>query len=344
MKISVYVVAFVLAIVGNLLVLAIVFRKSKFKTTTNFFIANLASSDVLIAVVCMPTSMFSIASKNIGQSVLNGHAGVLICKMLPFLQGLSVAVSILTMFVLAADRFLAIVFPFQKIITKQRAKILIAALWIVGVIFNAPLLYAMKLHEDGDMRFCYENWEPYFDDEKASKDYTIVLFLFLYAIPLVLVTFFYSTLLRELWRGKHLHHNKTVACNENKAVLKMIVTVIVTFAICWLPVHVTVFVVLFTKDRLIQMCGLSPVIIFIGWFMGHMNSAVNPIIYLIYNENFRSEFFKMFQQIGRVVLRKKPKIQERPSLLRTRITYFNGKTVSLYNAIKRSSPIDADSV
>lgn len=196
----------------------------------------------------------------------------------------------------------------------------------------------MKLYESGDERLCYENWEPHFDDDRASKDYTIVLFVFLYVIPLVLVVIFYSALLRELWRGKHLHHNRTVACKENQAVLRMIVTVIVTFAVCWLPLHVTVFIVLFTKDELVQRCGLSPVLIFIGWFMGHVNCALNPIIYFIYNENFRSEFFKLLRGIMRTILRKKTTIQERPSLLKTRFTYY--KTSSLYNAIKRNSRMD----
>ncbi|XP_031562962.1 neuropeptide FF receptor 2-like [Actinia tenebrosa] len=337
-KITVYAVAFVLAIIGNATVLAIVFRRSSFKTTTNFFIANLAISDIIMAVICMPTSMFSIAAKNISHSLLQGIAGILICKMLPFLQGLAIAVSILTMFTLAADRFLAIVFPFRKIITKRRAKALIGGLWVLGVIFNAPLLYAMKLHEDGEVRLCYEDWEPHFDDDRASKDYTIVLFVFLYAIPLVLVIVFYSALLRELWRGKHLHHNKTVACKENQAVLRMIVTVIVTFAVCWLPVHVTVFIALFTDDQLIKRCGLSPILVFIGWFMGHVNSALNPIIYFIYNENFRNEFFKLLQGVMRAILRKKPRIEERPSLLKTRFTYY--KTSSLYNALKRNSRLD----
>lgn len=341
-KIAVYAVAFVLAITGNAAVLAIVFRRSSFKTTTNFFIANLAISDIMMAVICMPSTMFTIAAKDIFHSVVQGVAGIILCKMLPFFQGLAIAVSILTMFTLAADRFLAIVFPFRKIITKRRAKVLIGILWLTGAIFNAPLLYAMKLYENGEKSQCYENWAPHFDNERASKDYTILLFVFLYAIPLILVIIFYSALLRELWRGKHLHHNKTVACKENQAVLRMIVTVIVTFAVCWLPVHVTIFVVLFTKNQLIKNCGLSPILIFIGWFMGHVNSALNPIIYFIYNENFRCEFFNLLRGILRVILRKNPTIQERPSMLKTRLTYY--KTSSLYNALKRNSSRADESV
>ncbi|XP_031572768.1 QRFP-like peptide receptor [Actinia tenebrosa] len=311
LKVAAYAVAFMLAMIGNILVIVIVLRKNHLKTTTNLFIVNMAFSDVLMALVCMPTTMYSIASKNLGQSI-TGIAGLIMCKSLPFLQGLAVAVSILTLSTLAADRFLAIVYPFENFISKSRAKILIGLVWFVGFAFNAPLIYAMKFYFEEGRWYCHERWAPVFDENKAARDYTVVLFVFLYAIPLILVTFFYTALIRELWRGKSLHSNKTRALTENKAVLKMVFTVIVAFAICWLPVHVNMFIVLFSNDIMINICGMRPTIIFIGWFLAHVNSSINPIIYFIFNENFRREVVKMMVNIRDFSLRRKRSSRDIP--------------------------------
>ncbi|XP_031572764.1 QRFP-like peptide receptor [Actinia tenebrosa] len=305
LKITAYSLALGLAMIGNILVIVIVLRKTHFKTTTNLFIVNMAFSDVMMALICMTISIYSIAVKNMGQSTFQGILGLLICKLLPFLQGISVAVSILTLSTLAADRFLAIVYPFQNFISKFRAKILIVLIWMVAALFNAPLIYAMKFYKEGGVMVCYEIWEPYFDEERASKNYTIVLFVFLYAIPLILVTFFYTALIRELWRGKSLHSNKTRAFAENKSVVKMVMTIIIAFAVCWLPIHVNNFIVLFSSDEMIKYCGLKHSIIFIGWFMGHVNTSINPIIYFTYNEKFRKELKNMYRAVREIFAGKK---------------------------------------
>lgn len=287
-KLAVYTIAFIIAIIGNILVIAIVLRKSQVKTTANMFIINMAVSDLLMAMVCMPTTIFTIASDNRSQMIVKGALGTAICKMVPFLQGLASAASVLTFLMLAADRYLAIVYPFTRYITRKRAKLLIAVIWIVGAFMNAPLLYAMNVDE---YDYCIEIWEPHFDTNKATIDYTIVIFVFLYVLPLMLITFLYSALIKELWRS--VQSTKTVAYNENKAVLKMLVTIIVIFAVCWLPIHVTLFYVYFSNDSNTQRCGINPVVYFIGWFMGHVNCSINPIIYFSFNERFQQELIKL---------------------------------------------------
>jgi hypothetical protein len=56
---------------------------------------------------------------------------------------------------------------------------------------------------------------------------------------------------------------------------------------------------------MISLCGLNHSIIFIGWFMGHVNTSINPIIYFIFNENFRKELKEMYQASRKIFVRKK---------------------------------------
>ncbi|XP_020900830.1 neuropeptide FF receptor 2 [Exaiptasia diaphana] len=312
LKLTAYMIAFTVAVIGNVLVIVIVLRKTQFKTTTNLFIINMAFSDVIMALACIPITMYAIGYQNIGQAFLVGWFGRAICKLIPFVQGLSIAVSILTLTTLAGDRFVAIVYPFRNFISKSRAKILILIIWFVGSCFNAPTLYNMRLHEDENTPYCRENWQPYFDNQKSAKIYTIVLFVFLYAVPLMLITFFYAALIRELWQGSTLHSNQTRAFSENKSVLKMVLTVVVIFAVSWLPIHVVPFVTIFATDPDLLLCGVSPTITFIGWFMGHASSAINPVVYLVFNDNFRREVLKLFGHLYQKCLKRRQVISERP--------------------------------
>jgi len=310
-KIAAYFLAFITGIIGNILVIIIVLRKAHFKTTTNLFIINMAFSDLLMVFACMPSTMYSIGAKSHTQTILRGTFGSFACKFIPFAQGLSIAVSILTLTILACNRFLAIVYPFLNLISKSRAKILIGAIWFISFCFNAPFLYIMRFSENNGEATCRENWEPHFDDVTSTVNYTIILFVFLYAVPLVLISFFYAALVRELWLGSRLHSNQTRAFSENKSVLKMVLTVVIVFALSWLPGHVIMFYVLFTDDQRVYNCGVKPSILFVGYFMGHASTALSPVIYFIFNESFRREVLVFAQSLFRRCVKTRQVVSER---------------------------------
>ena len=59
-------VIFVCSIVGNLLVILVVYRNPAMKNVTNYFIVNLTIADILVAVMCIPLTLLdNIYSGNI---------------------------------------------------------------------------------------------------------------------------------------------------------------------------------------------------------------------------------------------------------------------------------------
>ncbi|KAK7933304.1 hypothetical protein WMY93_004200 [Mugilogobius chulae] len=52
-----YFFIFVLCMVGNILVCLIVLKNRRMKTVTNLFILNLAISDLLVGIFCVPTTL-----------------------------------------------------------------------------------------------------------------------------------------------------------------------------------------------------------------------------------------------------------------------------------------------
>jgi len=78
--VAVYSVIFVLAVVGNILVILTLVQNTRMRTVTNVFLLNLAISDLLLAVFCMPFTLIPILIKNF-------IFGPFICVSIRYAQG-----------------------------------------------------------------------------------------------------------------------------------------------------------------------------------------------------------------------------------------------------------------
>lgn len=54
-----YFIVFLVGLIGNSFVIAVVFRAPRMRTVTNYFIANLALADFLVIVFCLPATLLS---------------------------------------------------------------------------------------------------------------------------------------------------------------------------------------------------------------------------------------------------------------------------------------------
>lgn len=79
-QIILYVAILLLAIVGNALVILTLIQNRRMRTITNVFLLNLAVSDILLGVLCMPITL-------IGTLLRDFVFGEVMCKLLPYLQG-----------------------------------------------------------------------------------------------------------------------------------------------------------------------------------------------------------------------------------------------------------------
>lgn len=75
-----YSVIFLLAVIGNLLVILTLIQSRRMRTITNLFLLNLAVSDLFLGVFCMPFTL-------VGMLLREFIFGEVMCKLLPYLQG-----------------------------------------------------------------------------------------------------------------------------------------------------------------------------------------------------------------------------------------------------------------
>ena len=297
LKALAYSAVILLSFFGNVMIVLVVHRNHRMRSITNYLIINMALADLATTFINMiPTLYWIVRAVDVWH--VGGVLGDLFCKFLNFIQSVTVGVSVFTLVAIAVDRFFAIFWPLKRIITFRVAKGVIAGVWVSSFLISGPLLLVLSL-EKGE---CIETWDPLFDTQIASRDYTIALFIVFYALPLCITACLYSLIMTKLWRrrtpGQETINNQEHKEKINRKVLRMLVTVVVIFTLCWLPLYVRMFV-LYSVDPERFRCGLPYEMDFIPLFLGHANSAINPYLYVIFNENYRRGFATAFSRRNR---------------------------------------------
>ncbi|XP_042170410.1 pyroglutamylated RF-amide peptide receptor [Oncorhynchus tshawytscha] len=290
----VYVIIFVLALVGNSLVVYIVVRKRAIQTSTNIFICSLAVSDLLITFFCIPfTLLQNISSEWLG--------GVLICKTIPFVQTMAIVTGILTMTCIAVERYQGIVYPLKmrRQYTPKRAYKMLGLVWSASVVVGSPMLFVQQLEVKYDFLYdhhhvcCQERWRSLIH----RQVYTTFIMVALFLMPMAAMLFLYTRIGIELWIRKRVgdssvlntmnHREVNKISRKKKRAVKMMITIVLLFTICWAPFH-TVHM-LFEYNNLEKNSDEVTVnmIIAIVQAIGFSNSFNNPIIYAFMNENFK---------------------------------------------------------
>lgn len=98
MAIAMYTVIAILSMTGNAGVIFIVYHFKRMRTPTNFFIVNLAVSDLLMGIMCIPFSYWP------NLVLLYWPFGEILCKVINFCKGVSVILSAHTLIVISVDK------------------------------------------------------------------------------------------------------------------------------------------------------------------------------------------------------------------------------------------------
>ena len=139
--IAVYSLIMFVSVLGNSLVLAVVYRNEnkRMRTTTNYFIVNMSCSELLITVINIPFAIAGLVSGN--NFLVGGTLGNILCKLSELLFNLSTVVSLLSLGNITVDRFLLVFYPHKSFITDELAQILIGTMWLIYRLELASLFH-----------------------------------------------------------------------------------------------------------------------------------------------------------------------------------------------------------
>ncbi|XP_063839666.1 RYamide receptor-like [Ostrinia nubilalis] len=334
----------VLAVVGNFLVMWIVATSRRMQSVTNCYISNLALADIVIGLFAVPFQ-FQAA---LLQRWLLPH---FMCPFCPFVQALSVNVSVFTLTAIAVDRHRAIITPLSAHTSKKVAKVIIVLIWFLALSLAAPMAMSwvviMVDEQDPVTKIFYK--KPFCAPSEFGLHslaiYRLILYIFQYVIPLCVITFAYAHMAMKLWGarapGTALESRDANHMKNKKKVIKMLVLVVALFALCWLPLQSYMLLQSFFPS--INEYRYINVIFFCFDWLAMSNSCYNPFIYAIYNEKFKKEFKQRFT-FGQRPNRFANDSYEDGQSCRTRILSFRSTNErSVYSARKslNITPIDS---
>ncbi|XP_066405459.1 neuropeptide FF receptor 2 isoform X1 [Molothrus aeneus] len=293
-----YLLIFLLCMVGNGGVCFIVLWSRHMRTVTNLFILNLAVSDLLVGLFCMPTTLLD--------NIIAGWPfGSLVCKMSGMVQGISVSASVFTLVAIAMDRFRCIVHPFKPKLTVPAAVATIAVIWALAVAIMCPSAALLRLRQEKRFQlllgtdnatrpvfWCREEWpEP-----AMRKAYTTVLFANIYLAPLALIALLYARIGVSLCHaavpaaGKRGREQQRGAWRRKRKAIHTLVLVTLLFALSWLPLWSLMLLSDYGSLSDVQLRLINVYIYPLAHWLAFSNSSVNPIIYGFCNRSFRRGF------------------------------------------------------
>ena len=127
----------IVSLVANSLIVILVCKTPNLKKPINYFIANMALSDLLYPIFWIPRNLSYLHTNYL--FLIGGQLGQAFCKLVPFFAAVSLAVSIQNLILIAVDRFGAVVFPLRSpFIRSKLCLVFIVTTWIVAVAFNLP--------------------------------------------------------------------------------------------------------------------------------------------------------------------------------------------------------------
>lgn len=307
---TIYVITFIVALLGNVLVLYAVFNFQHMRTTTNVLIANMAVADLITTIFAMPYSIFYLFMQS---RWFGGVAGTVTCKLVHFIIATTIAASIVALFLVSFERFCAVVYPLKYIQFIHNKKLLTAIVWFVSFASMIVFLVVQRVNEfDDGTVLCHIEWNPEFHPYYSPRVFYSLVSVILYILPLSCTTVMYIIIIRKLWRrrvpGNRSEVNRRAAIRSRKSVIKMLIVVLVVFTLCWLPVHIMHVLINFFYDSIFR--KLSPWTVMLLFWVSHANSAINPYIFITMNQSFKNIALSVLSRLtggrGHHIKRKRP--------------------------------------
>ncbi|KAJ8777040.1 hypothetical protein J1605_014904 [Eschrichtius robustus] len=280
-----------LGLAGNSLVIFVICRQKQMRTVTNFYIANLAVTDLTFLLCCVP---FTALLYPLPAWVL----GDFMCKFLNYIQQVSVQATCATLTAMSVDRWYVTVFPLRALHrrTPRLALAVSLSIWAGSAAVSAPVLALHRL-SPGPRTYCSEA----FPSRSFERAFALYNLLALYLLPLVATCACYGAMLRHLGRsavrpapGDSALQGQLLAERAGAVrakVSRLVAAVVLLFAACWGPIQ------LFLVLQALGPAGAWHPRSYAAYAlkiwahcMSYSNSALNPLLYAFLGSHFRQAF------------------------------------------------------
>ncbi|KAM7399569.1 hypothetical protein PAMP_018834 [Pampus punctatissimus] len=237
------------------------------RSVTSLWFLNLALAD-LLCCLSIPLLMVPLVHDD------HWHFGPLACTLIKGVFYLVMYCSILQLVLISLDRWMLVSRPVwcQNHRRPKWAVFGCVVVWCLALIGSIPqFLYIKEIKAGTDKRECL----PVYTIHSA---WLVVSFRFLmgFIFPLIAIVVCHWVVYRRAERG--LSRGRT----RSKRTLRIIIAVVLSFFLCWLPLHIMDFLVLFNPNKpsvyvahVLALC------------LAYFNSCINPFLYVCLGQGFK---------------------------------------------------------
>ncbi|XP_027695822.1 alpha-1A adrenergic receptor isoform X1 [Vombatus ursinus] len=303
-------------VLGNILVILSVACHRHLQSVTHYYIVNLAVADLLLTSTVLP---FSAILEILGYWAF----GRIFCNIWAAVDVLCCTASIMGLCIISIDRYIGVSYPlrYPTIVTQKRGLLALMCVWALSLTISIGPLFGWKEQPPEDETICQITEEPGYVLFSALGSFYIPL-----AIILVMYCRVYVVAKRESKGLKHglktdksdseqvtlrIHRknapsasssassskNKThfsvrlLKFSREKKAAKTLGIVVGCFILCWLPFFLVMPIGSFFPEA-----KPSDTVFKIVFWLGYLNSCINPIIYPCSSQEFK----KAFQNVLRI--------------------------------------------
>ncbi|XP_071341197.1 type-1 angiotensin II receptor A [Trachinotus anak] len=285
---------FVIGIVGNSMVVAVIYCYMKLKTVANIFVLNLAVSDLTFLITLPMWATFAATG-------YHWPFGGFLCKASAGLVIFNLYTSIFFLTALSIDRYLAIVHPVRsrRFRTVVYARITCVVIWLFAFVLSVPTALTRDVHniKDSNTTVC-GILHQHMENAKLKElllAISLMKSLLGFLVPFIIIITCYCLIGRTLLGARHIQKSSRSRDDE---VLRMLAAAVLAFFLCWVPHQVFHFMHVLTQLTLVENCTIldiidtaMPLTICIAYF----NSCVNPIVYGFVGNNFRKNLLRLLR-------------------------------------------------
>ena len=278
-----------LAVSGNVLVCIAVFTDRRLKRLNNFFIVSLAVADLWMALVVMT---FAVINDIVGRWLF----GPVFCNVWISADIMGSTASILNLCVISLDRYIHIRDPlkYARWMNWKKVAVAILLVWTISLILSFIPIHVGWHKSPSDSEVVLP---PDVCILEISGTYAVVSSTISFYIPCIIMLALYcklymyarqqvksikSTMVHGQLSDSKSGRGNSSKLSDHKAAVTLGV-IMGVFLFCWLP--------FFILNLIEAFCKCAPIILFqILTWLGYINSCLNPIIYSIFNSEFRDAF------------------------------------------------------
>uniref|UniRef100_A0A3Q2XEU7 Opsin 1 (cone pigments), short-wave-sensitive 2 n=1 Tax=Hippocampus comes TaxID=109280 RepID=A0A3Q2XEU7_HIPCM len=273
---------FVVGTFINILTIACTIQYKKLRSHLNYILVNLAVSNLLVSCVGSSTAFCSFSARYF-------ILGPLACKIEGFMVTLGGMVSLWSLAVIAFERWLVICKPLGNFVFKPDHAIACCVFtWVFALIASAPPLFGWSRYiPEGLQCSCGPDW--YTTNNKYNNEsYVMFLFGFCFAVPLATIIFCYGQLLITMKMAAKAQAESASTQKAEKEVTRMVIIMVMGFLVCWLPYTTFALWIVFNRGQSFDLRMAT-----IPSCFSKSSAVYNPIIYVVFNKQFRSCMMQM---------------------------------------------------